>query len=326
MDVQPTFNSLLEFFEYFSSKETCIKYFIKLRWDEKIICPHCNHSKIYILNTGGFKCANNKCYKKFNAFTNTALANSKIDIKLWFAAIYLLTTSTYGISSHALARKLNIRQHTAWYMLQRIREFLKEKIAEPLSGIIQLDEAVVGGRNQFRHRDKKVPWVRGQAAKDKTWVFGMVKDDVCHVRLFVIPDRTAKSLCNLVKEHITPLSVIVTDEYQGYQSLNRNYFHVVTKVKGSFRYKTEDGYHTNRIEGLWTHLKRAYKGVYHHMSRKHLQRYCNEVSFRYMFRNGDDCATFKKALGGVSGSRLKYKDLVGYESKRKSTKTKSITT
>lgn len=315
--MQSKLKSIFDFTAFFNDKEACIAYFIKSRWPNGIICPHCNHTKIYTLKIG-YKCANNICYKKFNPFTKTPLQNTKLALKQWYMAKYLLATSTYGVSSYQLAKKLDIRQPTAWHLRHRISEFFKEQTHSFLSGVVQLDEAVIGGRNQFRHWDKKYAWSKGQAGKDKTWVFGMVKNDERYARLFVVPNRKANSLKSLIVKHIESASTLVTDDYLGYKGLWKRYDHKVVKIKkqGQFQYKTDDGYHTNRIEGLWTHLKRAYKGVYHHMSRKHLQRYCDEVSFRYKQGNSHDFFVFERLMNNIPNVVLRYDDLVGKNLKK----------
>jgi transposase-like protein/IS1 family transposase len=311
--VQKKPTNMFEFFDFLNNKEACTEFLIKFRWANGITCPHCNSIKIYTLKVG-YKCAANTCYKKFNEFTKTPLQNTQLELKHWYLAQYLLTTTTYGISSHQLAEKVGIRQATAWHLRHRIAEFFKKQFEELLSGVVELDEAVIGGRNQFRHWDKKFAWKKGEAGKDKTWVFGMVLAGERKVRLFVVPDRKTKTLKAIIEKHIKAGAIIITDDYIGYSHLSKKYNHKVVKIKdpkrAKFSYKTEDGFDTNRIEGLWTQLKRAYKGVYHFMSRKHLQRYCDEISFRYEHRANRDNFIFETLWSNIPNVVLRYDDLV----------------
>jgi hypothetical protein len=43
--------------------------------------------------------------------------------------------------------------------------------------------------------------------------------------------------------------------------------------------------HTQTIEGFWSLVKRGIGGVYHSVSKKYLQNYLNEYSFRYNRRD-----------------------------------------
>lgn len=314
--MQKKFDSYLELTDYFKEKSNCISYFTYQRWPEGVTCPHCNHTRVYILKTG-YKCANNQCYKKFNCFTKTIFENSKISLRNWFTAIYLLTTNTWGISSYELARKLNIRQATAWFILHRIREIYKEKHEEKLTGVVQLDETAVGGKNKNRHKNKKVKNSQGRSLADKTWVFGIVKNNEAHARVYVVPNTDVETLLPLIDENVDQSSTIVTDGHRSYWGLSDYYEkHVMVKIDGA--YSSDEGYNTNRVEGLWTHLKKMYNGTYHHMSKKHLQKYCDELAYKYNNKKPNDCVTFDSAVGRIdSSSRLKYKQLVGDGKKRK---------
>jgi len=79
-------------------------------------------------------------------------------------------------------------------------------------------------------------------------------------------------------------------------------------------YKTTGEHHTNTIEGYWTLLKRSYIGIYHYMSPKHLQRYVDEMSYRYNTINLKDCIRFEEAVGKADNARLTYKALIGEKS------------
>lgn len=120
------FKSLYDLLTYFNDEEKGIAYFEKIRWGENPQCPDCGSEHPYRTNRG-WKCSNRECLKKFTVRRETIFENSKISFRVWFAAIYLATTSKKGISSVQLANKLAITQKTAWFILHRIREMLKDK-------------------------------------------------------------------------------------------------------------------------------------------------------------------------------------------------------
>ena len=53
--------------------------------------------------------------------------------------------------------------------------------------------------------------------------------------------------------------------------------------------------HTNTVEGFFSLLKRGVNGVFHHVSREHLHRYCDEFAFRYENRKASDGERAKDA-------------------------------
>ena len=124
------FKSIIELLNYFKDEETGIEYYENIRWDKNPTCPRCGSGKPYKTNRG-WKCRNKECHKKFTVKVGTMFENSKIPFRVWFAAIYLATTSKKGVSSVQVASQLNITQKTAWFVLHRVREILKESYSTP---------------------------------------------------------------------------------------------------------------------------------------------------------------------------------------------------
>jgi len=327
------FNSLIQLLDYFKDENTCQVYLAKQRWGDTPCCPHCGNVGAYVTNRG-FKCKAKECHKKFSVTTGTIYENTKINLRTWFAAMYLLTAHKKGISSHQLARDLHITQRTAWFVLHRIREMLKEKNPEALKGKIEIDETFVGGKNKNRHKDKKVENSQGRSSKDKKPVIGIVqkkefevierphkviagktvKEKVVtqqsKVMCKVVDDTEALTLHTLIYSNVHSDSTIVTDAYKSYHGLELTYNHIMVKhTEGD--YKTTGEHDTNTIEGYWTLLKRSYVGIYHYMSPKHLQRYVDEMSYRYNTINLKDYIRFEEAVGKADNARLTYKNLIG---------------
>ncbi|MDO8365185.1 MAG: IS1595 family transposase [Saprospiraceae bacterium] len=258
------FTTLAQLTEHFSDKQTCIDYLTNLRWAGNVTCTFCGNEKVYELKgaTKRFKCA--KCRKQFSAIKGTIFENSPISLQTWFIAVYILTAHKKGISSVQLATDLGVTQKTAWFMAHRIRFALKTKSFETqLDGVIQADETFMGGKNKNRHADKKVPQSQGLSVNDKTPFWGMVDNDG-EVRTQVIPNTQAKTIKPIIQKMVKEGSILVTDEWQAYCQLRKNYLHIVINHKeGKY---VANGFTTNRIEGFWSILKRGVYGIYHQVS------------------------------------------------------------
>lgn len=100
-------------------EETCKAYLEQQPWNGNVQCPFCACTKVYGTNRG-FKCADRFSAKKFSATVGTVYKNSKVPLRTWFAAMYLITAYKKGISSLQLSRHLNITQETAWLILHRV--------------------------------------------------------------------------------------------------------------------------------------------------------------------------------------------------------------
>lgn len=109
-------------------------------------------------------------------------------------------------------------------------------------------------------------------------VVGLLTEE--KVAAFVTENVSANTLQGIICALVVPGSIVVTDGLKSYTGLAELYRHeVVEHNKGS--YKNKQGFHTNGIEGFWSQFKRGLKSTYHSVSRKYLQRYCNEFAFRY---------------------------------------------
>lgn len=305
------FKNLQQLLDFFKDEATCKAYYEQQRWNGNVVCPHCGHTKVY-RTTRGFKCANKECYKKFSVITRTIFENTKISLRTWFAAMFLISTSKKGVSSIQLANTLGITQKTAWFVLHRIREMLKDTNVEVLNGMVEVDETYVGGKNKNRHKDKKVENSQGRAAIDKTPVVGLVERNG-RVLTFVAENTEAETLHQIIDNNVSNEAIIVTDAYKSYVGLNKKFNHVVVKHEdGGYVTKIgEHKFHTQNIENFWSIFKRGYIGIYHYMSKQHLHRYTTEFGYRYNTRGKASVERFEDAVKKVSSARITYNKLIG---------------
>lgn len=326
--------TILDVANNFNTEKKCIKHLEKLYWPGEPISPFDNSSKIYTCKKGRYKCKNTKKY--FTVKTGTMFDGTKISLPKWFLAIFLLTNEKKGISSLRLASHINVSQKTAWYMLHRIRANFEIEYSDEdkMVGICEADETFVGGKNKNRHRDKKVEQSQGRSFKDKTPILGVIQrgdydiitrphkqkphimvdekviKSYSKVRTKVIPDTKKESVQPFIYANVSDWTMIVTDEWHAYKNLDSNFdHHIVDHGRKQYVDFDRPEIHSNSIEGYWSIFKRSYNGIYNHMTKKHLQKYSDEHSWRFNLRGLKVGERFYSLILN-NKKRTKYRNLV----------------
>ncbi len=295
------FKNLKDLLTKFSDEQTCRDFLVQRRWNGTPICPYCGCNKSYKIENGKrFKCANKDCYKKYSVTIGTVAQDTNIPLSTWFGAVYLIASHKKGISSVQLGKDLGIAQKTAWFMLHRIREALREKKGLLLTTEVQADETYIGGEEINKHLSKRI-----KTRDDKIAVVGAIETGG-RVVTQVTPWVSKKNVSEFIEKIVDKKAKLVTDGSSAYMKIGKRYEHIV--INHSAGQYTLNGFTTNGIENYWSILKRGIYGIYHQVSEGHLQRYCDEFAYRFNSRKIPDNERFEIILGQLTGE-LTYKQL-----------------
>jgi len=291
---------------YFHDADAAREELERVLWPQGPVCPRCGGKERITAVKGGrsglLRCG--PCKRQFTVTVGTVFESSHVPLNLWLQAVYLMCSSKKGISSHQLMRTLGVQYKTAWFMTHRIREAMKSGNLPPMGGagaVVEVDETFIGQKRE------KAPKARGYAHKNA--VLTLVERGGS-ARSFHVDGTRAADLLPIIKANVKPETAVMTDEAGQYLRLGNHFagHDVVRHGAGEYgRGKV----HTNTVEGFYSVFKRGMKGVYQHCAEKHLHRYVAEFDFRYNNRSRlgvEDEARARRALMGVVGKRLMYRD------------------
>ncbi len=276
--------------EVFPNENACRSFFESIIWLNGRVCPLCGCAKSYLIKgasvrPGLYEC--DDCKRQFTVTTRTALHSTKLRLWKWLQAMYFLVNSSKGVSSVFLAKWVGVSQKTAWRMGHAIRQMMDPGAgADPiLNGIVELDEKYLGGKPRYQ---KGVHHKRGKGT-DKQCVFVAVERQG-EARSVPVESDTAAILSPIVTQYVQKEAHLMTDQNPAYLSIGAEYASHASVNHGDKEY-VRGNVHNNTAESFNSLLERAKIGVFHYMSTHHLQKYLNEIEFRWNHRVPDEKVT-----------------------------------
>lgn len=298
------FDSLFDLLAAFPDEQSCVDHVREIRWRDGEFCPHCGGTRVYHFSDGrNFKCGD--CRQRFSIKVGTIFEDTKLPLRKWFMAIWLITNHPKGIASTTLAKDLKITQKSAWFVLHRIRHAARTKSFNmKLRGKVEVDETYVGGKSENKHGRRSG---KGGGIKDKAPVVGAVERQG-ELIARAIPVASQFLLQTFIRETVSPKAeLLATDAHRAYTSLTGYQNHqTVNHHQGEYR---KGDAHTNSIESVWALLKRQIIGIHHWISPKHLDRYVGEMTWRFNRRDMRTADRMNDLFACIEG-RLTYKALI----------------
>jgi transposase-like protein len=291
-----------------------------MQWPHGPVCPSCgcvnNAAKLTgirskasqknpdsVVRHGLWRCRD--CCTQFTVRKNTVFEESHIALHLWLQAVHLMASSKKGISSHQLARTLEITQKSAWFLAHRIRMAMSndgDMNFGANGGEVEVDETFFG-------REPGKPVRRGVGHKVK--MLTLLDRDTKTVKSVVVDNLKVATLLPILRENIAKEATIYTDEAMQYDNVYKH-FAAHQSVNHAAEEYVRGVVTTNTVESYFSVFKRGMGGTYQHSGKAHLHCYAAELAFRYNTRkaNGvNDMARAAQTLRGTDPSPCRWTPL-----------------
>ncbi len=288
-------------------------------WPKGPACPHCGSIRVVRIQAksekvrdGVIRC--NDCRKQFTVTVGTIMQGSHITLRQWVQAFYSMSSHKKGVSALQLQRNLGLHTYkSAWHLAHRIRAAMKAKPSKnTLKGVVEVDETFIGAR---RPRKTQKDMLVGKDLRNgkrarKVPVMVLVER---HGEAVSKPIRrlSAETLKSAIRKTVDHNSTIMTDDYSSYSGIGKEFTGGHKTINHSLGQYANGDITTNTAESYFALLKRGVAGTFHHISKRHLKRYCDEFSFRWNHRKVNDGTRAEAAILGAEGRRLKYRRITG---------------
>ena len=201
--------TVLEFRDWFVDEAACLDYVARLRWPEGFRCPICGTADHWVTARGLRHCR--RCDRQTSATAGSLFADTHLPLRVWFEALWHVTSQKGGTSALGLQRVLGLGSYrTAWTLLHKLRRAMVCPGRERLQGMVEVDEIFIGGPK---------PGKRGRGAQGKVLVVVAAQQaakGIGRIRLARVPDASAKSLEAAITASVEPGSQVRTDDWMGY--------------------------------------------------------------------------------------------------------------
>lgn len=292
----------IEFEKMFTTEKQCLDYLKGLKFPNGYSCGKCQHNEYWLNNRGIMVCKS--CKNELSITSGTIFHRSKLPLVVIFRALWWMVAQKNGVSAVGIQRVLGLGSYrTAWVWLHKFRRLMVFPGRNKLSGKIEVDETLVGGKKAGK---------RGRGAEGKSLVViavEIMEKGTGRVRMSLIPDATKKSLGKFINENIETGSDLITDGWKGYTGISKKGYH--HKIEDKTKILDGEGILPNvhRIASL---LKRWLLGTHqNYIGKGYLSYYLDEYTFRYNRRKSNSRGLLFQRLieQGVLHEPVEYKSI-----------------
>jgi transposase-like protein len=263
--------TLSELEDRFTSDRACREYLFSLRWPDGFACPWCGGDKAWRTRRELWLCAH--CRRQISVTAGTILQDTHLPLRLWFRAIWQVTSQKNGASALTVQRTLGLGSYkTAWTWLHKLRRAMVRPGRDRLGGRVEVDETYWGAREEG---------VVGRLTHEKALILVAAQEEgprIGRIRMARVANLSSKSLHEFIGQAVEPGSTVVTDGLSTYEGL-KGYDHEPIVIAHTGKTASEL---LPRVHHVVSLLKRWLMGTLHGgVQPMYLDYYLDEFTFRF---------------------------------------------
>lgn len=261
----------IKFSRYFRDDNDCLEYLSAIKWYDGYKCKRCDNNKY----GSGKKSYNRRCTKcryDESPTAGTTFEKLKFPILIAFHIIFKIGTKKKGMSSLELSHEFELRQKTCWAFKNKVQQVMKSSLKHPLTGVIHVDEFVIGGPDKGKKGRSK------GLKKLIVLALEILENGVGRAYAEVIEHSSAEELGAFLRKYVSQEAEIITDKWRGYAPLKKEFVNLK-------QIPSEEGSNFKELHIHIMNIKGWLRGIHHHCSKEHMQNYLDEYHFRYNRRS-----------------------------------------
>lgn len=264
----------IKFNQRFKSDNDCLEYLAEVKWQNGYKCKRCENDKF-----GNGKHIHNrrctKCRYDESPTVGTMFEKLKFSILIAFHIVFKISTKKKGMSSLELSHEFELRQMTCWSFKQKVQQVMKSSLKSPLTGLVHVDEFVIGGPEEGKKGRSK------GLKKLVVLAVEILEDGVGRAYAEVIEHSSAIELGGFLKKYVSQEAEVISDKWKGYTPLKKEF-------KNLKQIASEEGKNFKELHIHIMNIKGWLRGIHHHCSKERMQNYLDEYHFRYNRRSNMD--------------------------------------
>ena len=264
----------IKFNQRFKDDNDCLEYLAEVKWQNGYKCKRCENDKF-----GNGKHIHNrrctKCRYDESPTVGTMFEKLKFSILIAFHIVFKISTKKKGMSSLELSNEFELRQMTCWSFKQKLQQVMKSSLKSPLTGLVHVDEFVIGGPEEGKKGRSK------GLKKLVVLAVEILEDGVGRAYAEVIEHSSAIELGGFLKKYVSQEAEVISDKWKGYSPLKKEF-------KNLKQIASEEGKNFKELHVHIMNIKGWLRGIHHHCSKERMQNYLDEYHFRYNRRSNMD--------------------------------------